>query len=148
MTLSYQDGRLLASYVKYDQDFDGYYFIEMIVHKLHIMLDYYEHGKYCMQIDESRLEIVDSLKEACRLGDMIIKDEFEEEAYEIMLLHHRMWTEPNPEPKSGGTIKMEWDSLENEALYRKASEAGQKHREEIVDEFFDYIKKNYRSWWD
>ena len=32
-----------------------------------IMLDYYDHGKYCWQVDESRLEIVESLKEGLPL---------------------------------------------------------------------------------
>ena len=63
-------------FIKYDHDFDGFFLIELINHKLHIMLDFYEHGKYCMQVDESRLEIVDELREACRLGDLIIADEF------------------------------------------------------------------------
>lgn len=34
-------------FIEYDHDFDGSFLIELIVHKLHIMLDYYDHGKYC-----------------------------------------------------------------------------------------------------
>lgn len=135
-------------FIKYDHDFDGAFFIELIVHKLHIMLDYYDHGKYCWQVDESRLEIVDSLKEACRLGDMILEDHFEDAAYEIMMAHHHMWTVPDPELKGCGKIEMEWDSPENEALYEKARKAGEEFREKTIDEFFNYIRKNYHLWWD
>ena len=71
-------------FIKYDHDFDGSFLIELIVHKLHIMLDYYDHGKYCWQVDKSRLEIVESLKEACRLGDLILEDNFNTPAFEIM----------------------------------------------------------------
>lgn len=135
-------------FIKYDHDFDGAFFIDLIVHKLHIMLDYYDHGKYCMQADESRLEIVKSLKEACRLGDMILADEFENPAYEIMTKHHRMWTESDPNKEYLGVIKMEWDSPENEALYEKAKKAGEEFRERTIDEFFNYIRKHYIEWWD
>ena len=135
-------------FIKYDHDFDGAFLIELIVHKLHIMLDYYDHGKYCWQVDESRLEIVESLKEACRLGDMILADKFEDPAYEIMEKHHRMWCEPDSKHKGCGEIKMEWDSPENEALYEKARKAGEEFRERTIDEFFDYIRKHYREWWD
>lgn len=135
-------------FIRYDHDFDGAFFIELMVHKLHIMLDYYDHGKYCMQVDESRLEIVESLKEACRLGDMILADEFEDPAYEIMMKHHRMWTEPCKDREGLCEIKMEWDSPENEALYEKARKAGEEFRERTIDEFFNYIRKHYREWWD
>ena len=135
-------------FIKYDHDFDGGFFIELIVHKLHIMLDYYDHGKYCMQVDESRLEIVESLKEACRLGDMILEDKFEDTAHDIMMEHHHMWTVQDDERKNCARLEMEWDSPENEALYEKASKAGEEFRERTIAEFFDYIGKHYREWWD
>lgn len=135
-------------FIKYDHDFDGAFFIELIVHKLHIMLDYYDYGKYCWQVDESRLEIVESLKEACKLGDAILEDKFEDAAYEVMMAHHRMWCEPDPNNKHCGEIKMEWDSPENEAKYEELRKAGEAEREKTIDEFFNYIRKNYHLWWD
>ena len=137
-------------FIKYDHDFDGEFLIRIMVQKLHIMLDFYEHGKYCIQADESRLEIVESLREACRLGDLILEDKFNYPAYEIMEKHHRMWTEPCEDENFKGcsTVKMEWDSPEAEAEYKRLLEIGDKERDETIDKFFDYIKENFYHWCD
>ena len=133
-------------FIKYDHDFDGGFFIELIVHKLHIMLDYYEHGKYCMQVDESRLEIVDSLREACRLGDLILADEFDNEALDFLVAHEKTWTTSNED----GTYNYctSWDTEENHKLYNKLIKEADKKREKTIDEFFKFIRKEYRKWWD
>ena len=133
-------------FIKYDHDFDGFFFIDLIVHKLHIMLDYYEHGKYCMQVDESRLEIVESLKEACRLGDLIIEDNFDDPAFEIMEKHMKTSTTLNNDGTS--TLHMDWDTPEDEAEYDKLKAKADIEREKTIDEFFSFIRKNYRLWWD
>ena len=133
-------------FIKYDHDFDGAFLIELIVHKLHIMLDYYEHGKYCMQVDESRLEIVDELREACRLGDLIIKDDFNEPAFKIMMAHMKTSTTPNDDGTC--TLHMDWDTPEDEAEYNKLIKETDALREKTIDQFFKYIRKNYRKWWD
>ena len=133
-------------FIKYDHDFDGAFFLELIVHKLHIMLDYYDHGKYCMQVDESRLEIVESLKEACRLGDLLIADEFDYPAYAVMEKHMKMYTTPNGDSTS--TIHMDWDSPEDRAEYDRLNEEGDNLRVKTEKEFFDYICAHYHEWWD
>ena len=133
-------------FIKYDHDFDGFFLIELINHKLHIMLDFYEHGRYCMQVDESRLEIVNELREACRLGDLIIADDFNEPAYEIMEKHMKTSTTPNNDGTC--TLHMDWDTPENEAEYRKLIKETDAIREKTIDQFFKYIRKNYRKWWD
>ena len=133
-------------FIKYDHDFDGAFLIELIVHKLHIMLDYYDHGKYCMQVDESRLEIVESLKEACRLGDVIIADEFNYPAYDIMEAHMKTYTTPNNDGTC--TLHMDWDSPENKAEYDRLIEETDKLREKTINEFFSYIAENFGKWWD
>ena len=135
-------------FIKYDHDFDGAFFLELIVHKLHIMLDYYDHGKYCMQVDESRLEIVKSLKEACRLGDLLLADEFDEPAFKVMEAHHSMWTEPDPDNKFLGVIKMKWDSPENKAEYDRLIKEGDALRDKTEKEFFKYICEHYHEWWE
>ena len=140
-------------FIKYDHDFDGIFFLDIIVHKLHIMLDYYEHGKYCWQVDESRLEIVESLREACRLGDMLIADEFNEPAYEIMHAHMHTHSEPCETELFGkkqtlSKLVSEWDSPENEELYRKAEKAGEEFKAKTEKEFFEYLCKHYEEWWD
>ena len=133
-------------FIKYDHDFDGFFLIELMVHKLHIMLDYYDHGKYCMQVDESRLEIVESLKEACRLGDLILADEFNKPAFEIMQAHMKTYTTPCDNGCS--ELHMDWDSPENKAEYDRLIEETDAERNKTIDEFFNFIRKNYNFWWD
>lgn len=133
-------------FVKYDHDFDGGFLVDLIVHKLHIMLDFYEDGKHCWQVDESRLEIVKSLKEACRLGDMIIADEFDRAAYEIMNKHMHITFEPVE--KGMSKLNVSWDSPEDKALYNELAKKADEVREKTIDKFFDYLKKHYRDWCD
>ena len=133
-------------FIKYDHDFDGSFLLELIVHKLHIMLDFYEHGEYCHQVDESRLQIVEELKEACRLGDLLVADAFDDPALQIMSEHHRMWT--TPAENGMAKINMEWDDPANEVLYNKASKSCEELRERTIREFFDYVCEHFRNWWD
>lgn len=135
-------------FIKYDHDFDGAFLLELIVHKLHIMLDYYEHGKYCMQVDESRLEIVDELREACRLGDMLLADEFDYPAYEISTAHCKHYTTPCADNSNLHELHIDWDSPENKAEYDRLIKEGDKLRDKTEKDFFMYIYKNYHKWWD
>ena len=133
-------------FIKYDHDFDGGFFLELIVHKLHIMLDYYDHGKYCSQVDESRLEIVESLKEACRLGDLLMADEFDFPAYEDSQAHCKQYTTPCAD--GCHRLHIEWDSPENKKEYDRLIKEGDELRDKTEKEFFDYIRDNYHKWWD
>ena len=133
-------------FIKYDHDFDGFFLIELINHKLHIMLDYYEHGKYCMQVDESRLEIVNELREACRLGDLILADEFNEPAFKVMMEHEKTFTTPCD--NGCCELHFDWDSPENEAEYNRLIKETDAEREKTIDEYFNYIRKHFREWWD
>ena len=133
-------------FIKYDHDFDGSFLIELIVHKLHIMLDYYDHGKYCWQVDESRLEIVESLKEACRFGDLILEDNFNDPAFDIMEKHYTTWAEEITEGKSKGMYeyKSKWDSEENKLKYESLIKEANEVRVKTIDQFFDHIRIHYR----
>lgn len=133
-------------FIKYDHDFDGGFLIDLIVHKLHIMLDFYEDGKHCWQVDESRLEIVESLKEACRLGDMIIADEFGKEAFDVLEKHMHI----SSEPENDGLHRLDirWDSPEAGALYNELTNKADELREKTIDKFFEYIRNHYNEWWD
>ena len=135
-------------FIKYDHDFDGAFFLELIVHKLHILLDYYDFGKYVWQIDESRLEIVDSLKEACRLGDLLLADEFENEAYKVMEAHMHISSKLVEGKEGTYQMQITWDSPEDEKLYEKLRAKGEEKRAQTEKEFFEYIGKNYHMWWD
>ena len=133
-------------FIKYDHDFDGGFLLELIVIKLHIMLDYYDHGKYCHQIDESRLEIVDELREACRLGDLLLEDNFDEEAYKVMKEHMKSYTTPTEDGLH--ELHMDWDSEENHELYKKLDREADKVRDKTEKDFFNYIRDHYHKWWD
>lgn len=133
-------------FIKYDHDFDGFFIIELINHKLHIMLDFYDHGKYCSQVDESRLEIVDQLREACRLGDLIVADEFNVPAYKVMRDH--MKTERVDNNDGTCSLNMVWDTPGNKDLYDKLIKETDAEREKTVDEFFTFVRQHYNHWWD
>lgn len=135
-------------FIKYDHDFDGEYLIELIVHKLHIMLDYYDHGKYCWQVEESRLEIIESLKEACRLGDLILENNFNKPAFEVMEKHFVSSSEEITEGCFKGKYRhiSKWDSEENKLKYEALMKETDELRENTIDQFFDYLRKHYREW--
>jgi len=73
--------------IKYDHDFDGAYFLDLIMHKLNIMYDYYDFGYYIMQSDESKKEILDTLKEAIDLGKKIQEHDYNEGSDNFMDEH-------------------------------------------------------------
>ena len=133
-------------FIKYDHDFDGNYFLELIVYKLHILLDYYEHGKYCMQVDESRLEIVKSLQEACKLGDMLVEDRFDDAAHEFSKQHMKTTRENSIEIY--WKFHVTWDSEVNELKYDSLVKQAQQEREATKQKFFKYLADHYEEWWD
>jgi hypothetical protein len=101
-----------------------------------------------MQVDESRLEIVESLKEACRLGDMLIADEFDNDAYAIMEAHMHMSSKPSETCKGCSQLVITWDSPEDEAAYDWAIKDADALRAKTEKEFFEYIGAHYHEWWD
>lgn len=133
-------------FIKYDHDFDGSYFLELIVYKLHILLDYYEHGKYCMQIDESRLEIVKSLQEACKLGDMLVEDQFDDAAHEFSKQHMKITKEKTT--RGYWSLDVTWDNEVNKLKYDSLVKQAQQERETTKQKFFKYLADHYEEWWD
>jgi hypothetical protein len=133
-------------FIKYDQDFDGGYFLELIVYKLHILLDYYEHGKYCIQADESRLEIVKSLQEACKLGDMLVEDHFDYVAHEFSKQHTKGTIEKTT--KGCWSFDIIWDNEVNKLKYDSLVKQAQQERENTKQKFFKYLADHYEEWWD
>lgn len=133
-------------FIKYDHDFDGNYFLELIVYKLHILLDYYEHGKYCMQVDESRLEIVKSLQEACKLGDMLVEDHFDDVVHEFSKQH--MKTTKEKTTRGYWNLDVTWDNEVNKLKYDSLVEQAQQERETTKQKFFKYLADHYEEWWD
>lgn len=133
-------------FIKYDHDFDSGFFLDLIVYKLHILLDFYEHGKYCMQAEEGRLQIVDSLKEACRLGELLIEDNFDSAALKIIGEHcHHKFIPVNDE---WSELEITWDDSKYEEEYHKLSKQANIEREEAKQKFFKYLADHYKEWWD
>ena len=89
-----------------------------------ILLDFYEHGEYCMQVEEDRLEIVDSLEEACRLGDLLVEDDFDSMALKILEEHCHYKSIPVNDQWS--ELKITWDDDNCEEEYHKLSEQAEK----------------------
>lgn len=133
-------------FIKYDHDFDGGFFLDLIVYKLHILLDFYEHGKYCMQVEESRLEIVDNLKEACRLGDLLIEDDFDSKVLEFVKAHRHSKSIPVNDQYS--ELEITWDDPKYKKEFIKLLKQAEKEREETKQKFFKYLADNYEKWWD
>lgn len=133
-------------FIKYDHDFDGRFFLDLIVYKLHILLDFYEHGKYCMQVEEGRLEIVESLKEACRLGDLLLEDDFDSKALEILEKHCHHKSIPVNDQWS--ELEITWDDTKYEEEYHKLIKQAEKEKEKTKQKFFKYLADNYEKWWD
>ena len=133
-------------FIKYDHDFDSRFFLDLIIYKLHILLDFYEQGKYCMQAEEGRLQIVDSLKEACRLGDLLIDDNFDSAALKIIGEHcHHKFIPVNDQ---WSELEITWDDSKYEEEYHKLSEQANIEREETKQKFFKYLADHYEEWWD
>ena len=141
-----------SPFIKYDQDFDGGYFLILIVYKLHILLDFYMNKKNCMQCDESRLEIVASLLEACRLGDLLLDDDFQVSAREFYDKHCTTKYEKIEDDKNGyysvygPTIN--WDKEENKVEYDHLLEQAEQEKQKTKQEFFKYLADHYEEWWD
>lgn len=135
-------------FIKYDHDFDGIYFLKLIIYKLHILLDFYENEKNCMQVDKSRLEIINSLKEACRLGQIILDDKFEDKAFEFSKKHSKRYEEESTTLKDAQELIIKWDSEENKEKFYKMLDEAEKLRNLAKKEFFNYLAENYELWCD
>ena len=133
-------------FIKYDHDFSGSFFLDLIVYKLHILLDFYEHGKYCMQVEEDRLEIVNNLKEACRLGDLLIEDDFDSAALEIFKehCHHKAI----PVNDQWSELEITWDDPKYEEEFHKLMKQAGKEKKKTKQKFFKYLANNYEKWWN
>jgi hypothetical protein len=63
-----------------------------------------------------------------------------------MMTHMKTSTTPNNDGTS--TLHITWDSPEDEAEYDKLMKETDAIREKTIDEFFNFIRKNYHLWWD
>lgn len=108
-----------------DRQWDNAYLEKILIRKMELMKEFYENPKNCVQVDESRLEIVETLANAIEL-------------YNHMDDHIDLWWEevhPNFETMS--------DEDRKAALNKSL-----KIEQESHERFWDYIKTNVRLWWD
>ena len=101
-----------------------------------------------MQVDKSRLEIVNSLKEACRLGQIILDDKFEDKVFEFSEKHSKRYKEKSTDLKDAYELIIKWDSEENREKFYKMLEEAENSRILAKKEFFNYLAENYDLWWD
>lgn len=126
--------------VKADRDWDGNYLLELINHKLHLMLDFYSSDEP-MQVDESRLQIVKELKEVCELSDNILNDTYHAAADAVMDKHCQMKSVDD-------VLHVIWDTPQDKELHDKLFKQGDIDMEAAIEKFFFLLGKNYRNWWD
>lgn len=125
--------------IKYDHDFDGNYFLSIIMHKLNIMYDYYDFGYYTMQSDESKKEILDTLKEAIELGKKIQIFDYYEKMHNFLEEHlgHVISVYDKPLKIGKG-----WSDPIHEIVYWRKEGEGR----EIVLDYLDNTDTLWRKW--
>ena len=129
-------------FIKYDQDFAGEYLLELIVYKLHLMLDFWEKYPSGVWLADEEIERTrHSLRKACELGDLLIEDNFDQESFNY--LYDNSTRGKNPldgcKPECSDEVRKTFLKMNKEA-YEK--------REKIKQQFFKYIADNYESWCD
>lgn len=123
-------------FIKYDHDFAGEYLLELIVYKLHLMLEFWE--KYPSGVwlaDEEIEKNKQSLRRACELGDLLIEDNFGQEAFDYL--------DYNSTDMNG--YKHECSDEVRKTFLKMLKEAS-KTKQKIKQEFFKHIADNYESW--
>ena len=126
-------------FIKYDQDFAGEYLLELIVYKLHLMLEFWE--KYPSGVwltDEEMEKKRQSLRKACELGDLLIEDNFDQESFDYLY-------DNSTRGKDGYGHEC---SDEVRKTFLKMNKEANETRQKIKQEFFKYIADNYESWSD
>lgn len=134
-------------FIKYDQDFAGEYLLELIVYKLHLMLEFWE--KYPSDVwlsDEEIERNTNSLRKACELGDLLIDDNFDSTAYKILEEHHQC--KSIPVNKQWSNFEITWEDSKYEEEFIKLLRQAEKEREETKQKFFKYLADHYEEWCD
>ena len=128
--------------VKNDQDWDFDFFLKIVVHKLELMYDYYKNCEDCVIDDESRNSISEEIGHAIELGKRVIADDF------YYSVHEKFSEYCKVVKHEDNCVEFVFDSPEKESEYRDEVKKADKERENVTKEFFNYIGKNLRKWWD
>jgi hypothetical protein len=114
--------------------FDGDSCLHFFIEKwLKNMIKFYSNANNCLQIDESRLQTVEELKHSLDL----LKPLFDEFYFLIDKDYKMVLNKDNKTIEFKGDTHTKEEFEEASKLYLKAT-----------DEFFEYLKNNYRKWWD
>lgn len=129
--------------LQYNYEWDDAFLIDIIVHKLRLMYEYFNDRSKVYMVEKQRLEIVNSIKRALDLGEKIRIDDFDEESENFMKKHTIVSTE-----KENNSCIIKWDSEENEKFYLSIVKKEDKFRRKVIKDFFNTIRDNFENWWD
>lgn len=133
--------------LQYNYEWDCAFLLDIIIHKLRLMSEYFDNRDVVHMCEEDRLKIIKTLKHALELGEKIRFDEFDDEAEKFMQEHFQKF-EKVVTDNNLVCCDMTWDSEDNKNKYFKMIEKSDKQRQKTIKEFFNTIRDNYFDWWD
>lgn len=141
--------------VKYDQDWDWQYFMEIILHKLYLVKLRWSDGEMSV-CQEDRIKMVDRLDRLYRLGCLINAETTEEWAEADRILEKygkHVTTKVVVNGKEAMSWKLEWEPKDGDPDYWKnecyrLSLAGDARHKKNVEEFFAELGEIMLELWD
>lgn len=124
--------RELVKLAKETREWDYCWFYRSIIMQINHMYEYYSNGNNVWQTDETRLPIVEELKHVLDCDAEI--ERLENEHFGLD------WVD------NGG--KLEFIYPEGREAYNTKVYAKEKRINELHEEIFNSIGKNFRGWWD
>jgi len=124
--------------VKNDQDYDEINLVKIIVRKLELMKEYFSEDD--CNIGDTK-DVVVGLTYTIALGRRLIENRFSDKAHEAFEKHATYIRE-------NGVMRIVFDTQDGEEECHRESKLAEEERIKTEHEFWDTIKKNWRSWWD
>ena len=159
-----------------DQDYDGWYLINLILYKLEKMKLHLE--ILGVSVPDTRAEISAQLTEAITLGKKVRDFDYSQEAHDFLREHvsvkisttplNKDYTEDTEKTKTYtvpydevadafddyteencvSTIDYMWDTQENEQAWNDMLKKAEAQEQYDTDKFFLYISQHLKNWWD
>lgn len=131
--------------VKEDFDWDYNYLDNLVIHKLELMLEYYSDPDNVAQEEESRLQIVNEIKECLDLFDKALTHDYNREASEFFVQH--CLPQENPD-EFGLAWRWKWDNEENYDKWLEMEKQAEQQEQEDIETAYRLIGKYRAGWWD
>ena len=125
--------------VKEDFDYDYEFLIELILHKLHLMFDYFN-GVYRDFPNPDNAHILETLQEAINYGTNYLHYDYEQEST-AFLNSKKLLNKNDP------TLPINLNE-EDSVTYRNILLRSAKERSQDLKNFFNTIAENCEYWWD